>query len=300
MKKKILFVCLITTSFFLIKPDLSQQEELTVVYTANSSGKLRACNCPDDPYGGLSERVTLIKSLRQQEKPLLLVDSGNMVSLFGAYDTKAAYVMQLMNLMKYNAAGIGCHEMFHGVNSTLKMTGVVTFPLISATIAQTNDGARIFNPYVITRIGKINAGIISICDSTSQIRLGSSKVNDYFFLPKTDALEHALLEISSKCNFIIVLSQLPPDENKKILENFPKIDLIIEGYGNEKYDPPIVIPQGIIVSPCSRGQFVGMITLEKSKTGKLSTKRHELLPVLNFPEDKEAHKIVMEYYDNIK
>ncbi|MFC1561325.1 NAD(+) synthase [Candidatus Latescibacterota bacterium] len=272
MKKKVLLICLIATLFFLIKPDLSWQEELTVVYTANSSGKLRSCNCPNDPYGGLSERVTLIKSLRQLEKPFLLVDSGNMVSLFGAYDTKAADVMQLMNLMKYDAAGVGCHEMFHGVNSALKMTRVAEFPLISATIAQTNDGAHVFNPYVITRIGKINTGIISVCDSTSQIRLGSPKVNDYFFLPKTDVLEHTLLEISPKCDFIIVLSQLSPDENKKILEHFPKIDLIIEGYGNEKYDPPIVIPQGIIVSPGSRGQFVGMITLEKSKTGKCIAK----------------------------
>ncbi|MBA7678989.1 hypothetical protein ES703_87270 [subsurface metagenome] len=299
MKKRILLICLITMSFFLTKPDLSRQEELTVVYTANSSGKLRACNCPNDPYGGFSERVTLIKSLRQKEKPFLFVDSGNMVSLFGAYDTKAAYVMRLMNLMEYDAAGVGCHEMFHGVNSALKMTGVATFPLISASIAKTNDGSHVFNPYVITRIGNKNVGIISVCDSTSQIRIGSPKVNDYFFLPKTDVLEHTLSDISSKCDFIIVLSQFSPDENKKILENFPKIDLIIEGYGNKKHDPPLVTPQGILVSPGSRGQFVGMITLDKSKSGKISIKHNKFLPVLNFPEDKEAHRIVMEYYDSI-
>jgi 2',3'-cyclic-nucleotide 2'-phosphodiesterase (5'-nucleotidase family) len=223
-----------------------------------------------------------------------------MVSLFGSYDTKASYVMQIMNLMNYDAAGIGYHEMFYGVNSALKMTGTASFPLISATIAQTNDSTRVFNPYVIAGIGEISAGIISISDSTGQTRLGPPKVNDYFFLPKTAVLERIISEISSKCDFIIVLSLLSPDENRTLLENFPKIDLIIEGYGNEKYYPPIETPQGIIVSPGSQGQFIGVITLEKLSSGKPAIKYHDLIPVLDFPEDKKAHKIVMEYYNNFE
>ena len=101
--KKTTFI--IFASIFLIffeQTSLSQTKELTIVYTANSNGKLIECNCPGDPYGGLSERVTLIHKLRKKEKPFLLVDSGNMVSLFGDYDLKASCVIRMMNLMKYD------------------------------------------------------------------------------------------------------------------------------------------------------------------------------------------------------
>ena len=44
-------------------------EDLIIIYTANSNGKLKTCGCPDDPYGALSERVTLIKQLRNNNPP---------------------------------------------------------------------------------------------------------------------------------------------------------------------------------------------------------------------------------------
>jgi len=38
-----------------------------------------------------------------------------------------------------------------------------------------------------------------------------------------------------------------------------------------------------------------LITIEKSDE-KVNIKRSEMIPVLNIPEDKKAHKLVVEYY----
>ena len=222
-----------------------------------------------------------------------------MVSLFGNYDSKASCVMRLMNLMGYDAAGAGCYEIFRGVVSARKMIRTAQFPLLSATIAAKSDSSRIFEPYMLKKAGKYTAGIISVCDSTCLLNVGNPEPNDYIFLPATDMLERILGEISSRCDFIILLSHLHPEENKKITSHFPEIDLIIQTYGNKLIDPPVKTPHGLIVSPGKSGQFVGIITLEKSKDGKLSCKRHKLLPVLDYPEDKKAHRIVMDYYNNI-
>jgi len=298
MKKKVVVIYLITITFYFLKLGFASCDELTVVYTANTSGKLRACNCPDDPYGGLSERVALIKSLRSKGKPFLLVDGGNMVSLFGSYNLKASCVIRIMNLMEYDAAGAGWQEMFHGVDSALKMRDVAKFPLLSATIAKNSDGTNVFKPYVITGVGENSVGIISVCDSSYVIKNLPPKVNDYCFLPKTDILNNVLREISSKSDFIVVLSQLSSDENKKMLKNYSAIDLIVESNHNKKYDPPVVTPDGVIVASGRGGQFVGLITIDKLNTGKISIKRHEFLPILNFPEDGKAHKICMEYINS--
>jgi len=298
MKKKTFIIYLITIIFCFLNLDFASGGELTVVYTANTSGKLRACVCREDPYGGLSERVTLLKTLRSKEEPFLLVDGGNIVSLFGSYDLKASCIIRIMNLMEYDAAGAGWQEMFHGVNSALKMRDEAKFPILSATIVKNSDSTNVFKPFEITEVGENSVGIISVCDSTNLMEYLPPKVNDYSTLPKSDILNHALQEISSESDFIVVLSQLSPDENKNMLEKFPIIDLIVESNHNKKYDPPVVTPEGIIVAPGRGGQFVGLITLEKSENGNISIKRHDFLPVLNFPEDKKAHKIYMEYINS--
>ena len=270
-------------------------EELTIVYTANSSGKLTDCNCPTDPYGGLAERVTLIKDLRVLIEPFLLVDSGNMVSLFGDYDGKAACVMRLMNLMKYDAGGFGINELFNGLTSAEKMSAAADFPLISAVFALSGQTTSAFKPYAITEIGGITAGIVSVCDSISQTRLGNPRVDDYRILLAEDALRPMLTELSHRCDFTIVLSELSSDQNRALIEQFPAIDLVVEGYGNRKYVTPETTQHGIIVSPGNRGQFVGLITLEKTGTGTRSVKYHEFIPVLDIPADEDALKIIAEY-----
>jgi len=274
--------------------------ELTVVYTANSFGKLRACNCPNDPYGGLAERVTMMKELRKKESPFLLVDSGGMMSLFGQYDLRARTVMRLMNLMGYNAAGTGCYEFARGVESAYSMGETAEFPLLSTTIAAEADSVPVFKSWVVKTVGSCTAGIISVCDSTCLIPIGSPRPKGYFFLPAEDTVRRALEEISPRCDFIIMLSSLSSTLNERMADMFPSLDLIVESNGSHIIDPPEAVPHGIIVSPGDRGKFVGLITLVKNGDGTVSLKRHELFPVLQYSEDRKAHTIVMEFYDNVE
>ena len=297
--KKTTFI--IFASIFLIffeQTSLSQSKELTIVYTANSNGKLMYCNCPGDPYGGLSERVTLIRKLRKKEKPFLLVDSGNMVGLFGDYDLKASCVIRMMNLMKYDAAAAARNEMFKGIPRALAMSGKAKFPVISASIADKTKQNPVFKPYVTRKISGATITITGVCDSSCFVT-GNSMEYDYTTLPVSDTLSGILNAISPESDFIVVLSQMAPDSNIALLRDFPSVDIIIESYGNKKYEPPVTTPNGIIVSPGHSGRFVGLITIEKSD-GKVKIKRSEMIPVLNIPEDRKAHKIVVEYYHKRK
>lgn len=295
MKRTVFIIYFITLSILLMTTKPTEGNEFTIVYTANSNGKLKGCSCPNDPYGGLSERVTLIRELRKKEKPFLLVDCGNMVSLFGGYETKASYVVRIMNLMKYDVAAAGRNEMFKGISKALDMNRISRFPMISATIAYKTKQNLVFKPYITKKVNGRIIGITAVCDSSCFIRINPQEY-DYTVLPTHGTFTAILDEISSKCDLIIVLSQIAPDLNKKLLQDYPEVDIIVEGYGNRKYDPPVKTPNGVIVSPGIYGQFVGLITVEKSD-GNITIKRSEMIPVLEFPEDKKAHKIVLEYND---
>jgi 2',3'-cyclic-nucleotide 2'-phosphodiesterase (5'-nucleotidase family) len=270
-------------------------EQITIAYTANTSGKLTECGCPSDPYGGLAERVTLINKLRAKEKSFLLIDAGNMVNLFGDYEERSAIVARLMDMMGYNASCIGNQEMFNGTASAVKLIRAAKFPVLSSTIAWKNNLKPIFQQYSIVKYGGLNVGIIAVCDSNCINRESKSPI-DYTILPIESTLKSIMTELAPKADFIISLSQMNTDSNKKLLKTFPQIDLVIEGYGNVRIEQPLPSSQGFIVSPGDRGQFVGLITLEKTNNGRLVVKKSEMNPVLEIEPDPKAMEIVKNYY----
>lgn len=283
---------LVSASFACVSADA---KHLTVVYTANTSGKLTACGCPHDPYGGLAERATLIEELRAKEGPLLLLDAGNMVSLFGDFDLRAKYVMRLMNLIGYDAAGVGRLEMFKNTAKALAIDDIAKFPLISATIARNTGHTPLFQRFLLKKTGAVTVGITSVTDTTCYIP-DINRTYDFSILPWEHELRDVLAEMEGKADFIVVLSQMSRQDNAKLLESFPSVDLVIQGLGNAHFEQPIPVSGGYLVAPGDRGQFVGIVRFEKTGGGPLILRKSELSPVLDIAQDHDAMKIVREYY----
>lgn len=266
--------------------------ELTVVYTGNAEGKLRFCGCPGDPYGGYIERATLLSRLRAIEtRPFLLVDGGNMVDLFGLYEEQAGTVMRLMNHMGYDAALAGANELFHGIGATKRMTEIASFPLIAATVAEENSRKNILPPATIVTVNDVTVGIIGLVDDGTFQRLGSMGTRNYRFLDPERALKNTLDSFDTAPDYMVVLSQLTHEQNTAILERHPSVDLIVETATNMRYDEPAHGTGGYIVSPGTKGQFVGLIVLDHGADGTVMVE-HEFLPVKDMPPDRASLAIV--------
>lgn len=269
--------------------------ELTVAYTANTSGKLLGCGCPGDQYGGLVERATLIKRLRKKEKRMLLLDAGNMVSLFGDFDARAARVIRLMNLMGYDAAGIGRQELFANLSAVAKMRAVSRFPLVSATVARNGSALPVFPPSAIVRVGNAVVGIVGVGDSSAGYFPELDRKTDYAMLPAGN-LRTLFDSLARRTDFIVVLAQTEPGTGERLLRMFPAIDLVIDGFGSQEMEAPKAAGRGFLVAPGGRGQFVGLVTLTKKPGAAAVVRRSELIPVIGLPEDRTAAAIAGEHF----
>lgn len=280
-------------------PSVSAQtgpaKPLTVVYTANAEGKLDGCGCPGDPYGGYGERATLIRSLRRDIGPFLLFDAGNMISLFGDYEMRGELIMTLMNMMGYDAAGVGNYELFFGVASVRKLAGSGEFPLLSAW-AQAVDGSLALKPWTRLEAGGVSAAVIAVADSATGYVPAVGREYAYRVIQPEAALREHLPAMAGAADYVIVLSRLPVERNRRLLEEFPAIDLIVQGNGNAELSRPEVTPDGVIVCPGGRGKLTGIVTIgrEGSAVKVLSS---ELIPLLDVPIDPEAEKLIDRYYN---
>lgn len=290
-----------TVIIYCFFPFKSNSADLTIVYTANTWGKLQVCGCPGDPYGGLGERVTLIKDLRKKgNKPFILLDAGNMVSLFGDFKGKGAAVVNLMNLMKYDAVAVGPNELFYGLEGARSIESNAAFPFVGTLISERKNSTPAFKPYVLLKSGGNTALIISVCDSASSVLVtGPQRKNDYYYNILEKTITDILSETSGKRDYVIVLSQFTTDGNKALIEKFPEINIIIEAYGNKRREKPLEAGNGLIFCGGSNGQFAGMATVSKSG-GKTVLKSNVLMPVLDIKQDSAAEKIIKKYIDSTK
>jgi len=319
--KKSLFPVLLFLYFFAgngtCYPD---NKEITIVYTGNAAGKLRACNCPGNPNGGLAERVTEIKKLREKYPEMILIDAGNNLGYFGDFILKTSAVTELMNIMGYDAAGAGSSEFFHGAEKVDEILDFTKFPLISTNIVITNinkkenyqdrdsagkkgslkgvnerynniksDGFELFSEI---KSGNITACVLSVCDSTVFLSAGEKK--GFTLISPEKALEGILPRIKGKYDLVILISMLSRKESHEIAKKYPEINLILEG-NTGNIEKPIVLGSTIDISIDSQGGYAGVLTLDVS-AGKITVKDWESVAIGDKITDEKARFIINRYY----
>lgn len=77
------------------------------------NGYLESCDCPENPFGGLTRRATYIEKQRKKKLDFLLVDAGDS---FPPMPDKIniKYCLKSLKLMKYDALAIGDQELSAG------------------------------------------------------------------------------------------------------------------------------------------------------------------------------------------
>ena len=118
--RKLLFVAAASAVCGLVAAgDTPRSKKFMFLYTVNNSGYVDVCGCKQKKVkqGSVSRRLTLLKTVRAEGKPLLLLDGGS--TFFNIQNrtpkefereqlrTKAYVIVESMNRMAYDAMAMG-------------------------------------------------------------------------------------------------------------------------------------------------------------------------------------------------
>ncbi|MHB9031190.1 MAG: bifunctional UDP-sugar hydrolase/5'-nucleotidase [Candidatus Latescibacterota bacterium] len=250
--------------------------EVRILFTNNSNGKLEDCNCRNDPFGGLAERVSLVREYRERHPEVLLLDSGGYLGL-NDVDRKGPATMRLMEMMNYRAWGVGDQELYRGLKRFLTLSGEHRERMVSATIAD-REGKRPFAEY---RVFPVNSVRIAV--------LGLTAPETFSFFPKENmdfthespesALARLLPALRKEADYIIALSQMGRKTDEAIAAKAPGIDLIIGGHSQTLLEKEIPVGKCRIVQAGKGGGRVGEVTLEFDGSNRLKQFSYKLLEV---------------------
>lgn len=178
-------------------------------------------HCHIDPFpetnpsyagrGGLARLSALIKGIREENNPVLLVDAGDMFQgtpYFNFY--KGELIMKVMTKLGYEASTIGNHEFdngLEGIEQSLKYAG---FPLICSNydFSQTILRNR-FPEYRIFNKNGIKIGLYGLGVEMAGLVAENNYAGTVYLDPVTTARKMEIfLKNERNCDLVICLSHL--------------------------------------------------------------------------------------------
>ncbi|MFB8787774.1 MAG: metallophosphoesterase [Potamolinea sp.] len=100
--------------------------------------------------GGVSLLSGYINKVRQEEKNVLFVISGDMVqgSLIDK-EYRGLSTIEIMNYLAPDVVTLGNHELDYGLPHLLFLEKMANFPIVNANLYITKYNKRLMNPYII-------------------------------------------------------------------------------------------------------------------------------------------------------
>jgi len=246
----------------------AQQEgglhNLVILHTNDTGGKLFSLRTADGRVlGGAYARARLIAE-RRRHKDLdwLLVDAGG---FFGPTASSTLgqgyYEVELMNLMGYEAVGLGPEEFRYGVKVLKERIARAKFAVVAANVIDTTTNQPIGRPYVVLKKAGLRVGIFGLSNPMTPEILNPALTSGVTFENPEETLGRVLGELKEKTDIIVLLSQLGVTENLKLASRYPEINVIVGGGSGALLSQPYQVGDTLIVEAYKDGMAVGQLKL---------------------------------------
>ncbi len=192
----------------------NQTRKLTVLHTNDVHSRLDPFPMDGSKYqgmGGVVAREKLIRKIRSENEQVLLLDAGDIFQgtpYFNFYKGKPE--MQIMSMLRYDAATIGNHDFDNGIDGLAKQLEYADFEVVNCNYDFTDTVLENrIKPYTIIRKGKLKIGILGVGIALNGLVPDALYGNILYRDPIQYANETAyFLKIHKKCDYVICLSHL--------------------------------------------------------------------------------------------
>lgn len=272
----VMFFCL-TALTIAAEHDTSIQ----IIAGAETHGMIEACDCYQDPGGGLLKRSSIIKSTGKPED-FLLLDAGGF-SAGGIYDSysegragdslRTIITIRGMAEIGYDAAAIGDEELQYGASWIVKQAKDAGLPFVSANLF-TKKGKPFASTYVLIKKGGKTFAVTGLTTNEKLFSIDTTvNIGDPY-----KSLSRIWQEMVERSDYQIILSHLGQEKSAALADSFPECDLIVNGHRKSDHNPVLLTGKAPLMQFGFQGKSLSLAELDLSE-GKLEINRKKWLHV---------------------
>ena len=276
MKRKSLFIILSLLLVLLITSCVSNKpaEKLTIFTINDFHGAILS---DDGNYGMARLGDYIMQAKKEAPNETLVLSAGDMFQGSGlSYYSEGESVIDLMNMIEFDAMAIGNHEFDWSLDTILeyrdgnKKNGEADFPFLGANIIEksTKELPEYVDPYTIIERGGLTIGIIGYIGYGLENDIATQMVENYEFLkPAPIVAEYASkLRSEEECDVVIALGHDGSSATNAELASLTgdeRIDAIVNGHLHANDVKVLNATDGRkipVVQAGSSGEYVGKIS----------------------------------------
>lgn len=259
----------------------------------------------EGPFGGFAKAQTVMNALQERNRAegretLRLLAGDLLMGTSFSTAFKGELGVRLMNQMGFAAMTVGNHEFDYGQENLLqKLRPAMSFPLLSANVKR-KDGSNVFERVLEKKGSQVPTRIVIFGLTTEETPISThpGNVEGLVFEDPIKTASDLLANYDDK-DLIIALTHIGVDEDMKLAEACPKIDIIVGGHSHTALAPPLKVRDTVIVQAGAYAKFVGQLDLE-AVDGKISRYEGRLITLAkDTAEDPGIASVIKEYQSRL-
>ncbi len=282
--------------------DFSGSLKLTILYMNDAHGHYSSeKQANGQTVGGFAKAMTLIEKIRKSNeregRDTLILMAGDLLT-GTAYSAvfKGELGVRLMNMMGFSAMVVGNHEFDFGLPNLLKrLKPAMKFPLLSANTLD-KDGKQVFRPYMIKRFRGQKAKILILGLTTEKTpELTHPKNVKGLIFEDPVKVAQKIIQEQGQDKFVIALTHLGLEKDKKLGILCPGIDVIIGGHSHTSVFDPIKLNGTLVCQAGAYSNYLGRLDMNVVN-GQIEKYEGQLLRLdENVPDDPRITSVVEKY-----
>lgn len=274
MKKRLLscIVCICMVLFSLNAATFAKDSETIVILYEND------VHCAVEGY---SKLAAMKNELKSEYEYVGVVSSGDFVQggTLGAV-SKGEYIVELMNLVGYDAIAPGNHEFDYTISRLTELYELSETKYISCNFAKIGEEKTYFEPYTIVSYGDVDIAYIGIITPEtitsarpSQFRNENGEIIYTFNESRLYELVQESIDEATEdgADYVIALSHIGYDESGElndvtdVIENTDGLDVVLDAHSHSVIEEKIVKDKSgddVLLSSTGTGfENIGKLTI---------------------------------------
>ncbi len=212
-----------------------------------------------------------------------------------AEQPKLAFLLDMVNLMGYDALGVGERELAFGLDTFKALAAKSRAPVISSNLVDKKTGKPVFKTFTVVKKGGLKVGIFAVLGPKIDL---PGNAGELVTVDDPIATAQAMVAtLRKQADVVICLAHLGRVEGEDLAAQVPGMDVVILAHH------PGFVAQGrrvnntITVASGEQGQNVGFtqVTMDGKKVVDLSSETRILMPEVG--EHAQVAKLTKEFED---
>lgn len=274
--------------------------QLALVFTGRQDGYFEPCGCAgkERMKGGLSRRHTMVKQLREQGWPLVVMDVGGLIKGFGKQtEVKFQVTVDALRKIGYDAINLGKNDLRLPVPLLLSVIAPTTdqpSEFVSANVALFDFAADQWTSrYRIVQAGGKRVGITAILGKSYYEEIHNP---DLAYMEPAEALAKIVPELKSKADILVLLAYAPDEEAFPLMKQFPEFTVLASSDGPaEPPAAPQFVPgtKTMLVRVSEKGMAAIVLGIYDNPDQPIAYQR--VILDSRYPDSPEMYQVMVTY-----